>query len=54
MLVGGGALLRRFDDLLHQETGLPVTVDHDPLTTVARGAGQALDELDYMQPNRRR
>jgi rod shape-determining protein MreB and related proteins len=54
MLVGGGALLRRLDDLLHQETGLPVTIDGDPLTTVARGAGQALDELEYMQPNRRR
>jgi rod shape-determining protein MreB and related proteins len=45
MLVGGGALLRGFDELLRIETGLAVTVAEDPLTTVARGAGQALEEL---------
>ncbi len=45
MLVGGGALLRGFDELLRLETGLSVTVADDPLTTVARGAGQALEEL---------
>ncbi|MEN3341969.1 MAG: rod shape-determining protein MreB [Actinomycetota bacterium] len=45
MLVGGGALLRGFDELLRLETGLAVTVADDPLTTVARGAGQALEEL---------
>jgi len=50
MLVGGGALLRGFDQLLRQETGLPVTVDEDPLTTVARGAGQALEELHHLTP----
>jgi rod shape-determining protein MreB len=44
-LVGGGALLPGFDQLLHRETGLPVHVDPEPLTTVARGAGQALEEL---------
>ena len=45
MLVGGGALLRGLDQRLRRETGLPVTVADDPLTTVARGAGQALEEL---------
>jgi rod shape-determining protein MreB and related proteins len=45
-LVGGGALLRGLDDLLRQETGLPVTVADDPLTTVARGAGHALERLE--------
>jgi len=45
-LVGGGALLRRFDELLRNETGLPVTVAESPLTTVARGAGAALEELE--------
>jgi rod shape-determining protein MreB and related proteins len=44
-LVGGGALLRGFDQLLSRETGLAVTVAEEPLTTVARGAGQALEEL---------
>ena len=52
MLVGGGALLRGFDELLRRETGLAVTVADDPLTTVARGAGQALEELKTL-PSRR-
>jgi rod shape-determining protein MreB and related proteins len=43
MLVGGGSLLRGMDDVLARETGLPVTRDPEPLTTVARGAGAALD-----------
>jgi rod shape-determining protein MreB len=46
--VGGGALLRRFDELLRRETGLPVTVDESPLTAVARGAGAALEELETL------
>jgi rod shape-determining protein MreB and related proteins len=55
MLVGGGALLRGLSDLLRLETGLHVTVADDPLTTVARGAGQALEELAALrQPRNRR
>jgi rod shape-determining protein MreB and related proteins len=50
MLVGGGALLRGFDQLLQRETGLPVTIADDPLTTVARGAGRALEELERLTP----
>ena len=50
MLVGGGALLRSFDQLLQRETGLPVTIAHDPLTTVGRGAGRALEELERHTP----
>jgi rod shape-determining protein MreB and related proteins len=54
MLVGGGALLPGFAELLRMETGLAVTVDDDPLTTVARGAGQALEELPSLAPARTR
>jgi rod shape-determining protein MreB and related proteins len=54
MLVGGGALLRGLSDLLRRETGLHVTVADDPLTTVARGAGQALEELAALRHGRRR
>src|SRR5581483_11660887 len=43
-LVGGGSLLRDFDDLLSTETGLEVRRDVEPMTTVARGAGAALEE----------
>jgi rod shape-determining protein MreB and related proteins len=51
-LAGGGALLSGFDRLLEQETGLEVTVAHEPLMTVARGAGQALEELEAISRRR--
>jgi rod shape-determining protein MreB len=50
MLVGGGALLRGFDELLRRETGLPVTIAESPLTAVARGAGSALEDLEALAP----
>jgi rod shape-determining protein MreB len=53
-LVGGGALLPGLDTLLHRETGLPVAIDDAPLTTVARGAGQALEALDSLDRRRQR
>ncbi len=45
VLTGGGALLRGLDRLLTEETQLPVRVADDPLTSVARGGGKALDRL---------
>ena len=48
-LVGGSTLLPGFPELLGGETGLPVSRDADPLTTVARGAGAALAELDALR-----
>jgi rod shape-determining protein MreB len=45
MLVGGGALLPGMAELLRRETGLTVEIPDDPLTTVALGAGQALEHL---------
>ena len=49
VLTGGGALLRNLDLLIRAETGLPITVADDPLSTVARGAGIALDQLDVLK-----
>lgn len=46
VLTGGGALLRDFDRLVEEETGLPVVVAEDPLTCVARGGGKALELID--------
>ena len=49
VLTGGGALLRNIDLLIREETGLPITIADDPLSTVARGAGIALDQLDVLK-----
>lgn len=45
MLTGGGALLKGIDELIRNETKLPVHVAEDPLTAVVRGAGKILEEL---------
>ena len=46
-MTGGGSLLRGIDDLLADETGLPVRVADDPMICVALGAGRALEDPDY-------
>ncbi len=46
VLTGGGALLRDIDRLLMEETGIPVVVAEDPLTSVARGGGRVLEMMD--------
>ena len=45
VLVGGGCLLRGLDELVRLETQLPVYRADSPLTCVATGAGQSLEEL---------
>ncbi len=49
VLTGGGALLRGIDDLILQETGVPVHIADDPLRCVAKGAGMALDYVDVIE-----
>ncbi|HLY85218.1 MAG TPA: rod shape-determining protein [Gaiellaceae bacterium] len=53
-LVGGGTMLPGFAELVRRETGLPVSQDDEPLTSVARGAGAALAELDTLRRSQRR
>ncbi|MFQ5689892.1 MAG: rod shape-determining protein [Gemmatimonadota bacterium] len=45
VMTGGGALVRGLDELLREETGLPIHVDEEPLTCVVRGCGRVLDDL---------
>jgi rod shape-determining protein MreB len=47
-LAGGGALLANLDIRLSQETKMRVYTAEDPLTCVARGAGEALEEIDIL------
>jgi rod shape-determining protein MreB len=46
VLCGGGALLRGLDELLAKETGVTIRVAEDPLTCVARGLGQMVDDFE--------
>jgi rod shape-determining protein MreB len=48
VLTGGGALLRKLDRHLHNQTGLPVIVADDPLATVVIGAGKLLTDPDLL------
>ncbi len=48
-LTGGGALLKGLDELLKQETSLPIKIADDPMAAVALGAGLALDNLNILK-----
>jgi rod shape-determining protein MreB and related proteins len=47
-LAGGGALIRGLDKKIAEETKIPVWKTDDPLTTVVRGCGRVLDDLDLL------
>ncbi len=49
VLTGGGALLKNLDMVIKKETGLPVSVTEDPLSTVVIGSGKALEEIDILR-----
>ena len=49
VLTGGGALLKGLGMLLREETGLPITITENPLTTVVLGSGMALDNIDTLR-----
>ena len=49
VLTGGGALLKGLDQLLREETKLPITVVEDPLSTVVMGTGKALDNISILK-----
>jgi rod shape-determining protein MreB and related proteins len=49
VLTGGGALLRGLDERIRDETGMPVHVADDPLTSVAHGAGRCVEEFEALQ-----
>ena len=49
VLTGGGALLRHLDKKLNEETGLPVFLAEDPLSSVVLGVGKMLDDMALLK-----
>jgi rod shape-determining protein MreB len=49
VLTGGGALLLGLDERIRHETGMPVHIARDPLTSVALGAGKCVEEFEALQ-----
>jgi len=49
VLTGGGSLLHGLAARLEHETGMPITVARDPLTCVAIGSGQCLEEFEALK-----
>jgi rod shape-determining protein MreB and related proteins len=49
ILTGGGALLKNLDRRLREETGLPVQLAEDPLSSVVLGAGRMLSDFNLLR-----
>ena len=49
ILTGGGSLLKNLDKRLRDETGLPVQMAEDPLTSVVLGAGKMLSDFPLLR-----
>jgi rod shape-determining protein MreB and related proteins len=49
ILTGGGSLLKNMDKRLRDETGLPVQVAEDPLSSVVLGAGMMLSDFNLLR-----
>jgi rod shape-determining protein MreB len=49
VLVGGSSLLRKMDELVTKETGVPAYVADAPMACVALGAGRALEQYEVFQ-----
>lgn len=48
-LTGGGAMLKGLDQLLREQTSLPITIVEDPLSTVVLGTGKTLDNFQLLK-----
>jgi rod shape-determining protein MreB len=49
VLTGGGSMLRNLDKRLREETGLPVAMAEEPLTSVVLGAGRMLADFGLLR-----
>jgi rod shape-determining protein MreB len=46
VMTGGGSLLTNLDQVLREQTGLPVSIADEPLSCVALGTGKVLEHLN--------
>ena len=53
LLAGGGALLHGLAERLEQETSMPTRIADSPLTCVAVGAGESLEEFEAIARRQR-
>jgi rod shape-determining protein MreB and related proteins len=49
VLTGGGSLLKNLDKRLREETGLPLAMAEDPLSSVVLGAGRMLSDFNLLR-----
>ncbi len=49
VLTGGGSMLKNLDRRLREETGLPIAMAEDPLSSVALGTGAMLADVDLLR-----
>jgi rod shape-determining protein MreB and related proteins len=49
IMTGGGAMLKNLDKRLRDETGLPVQIAEDPLSSVVLGAGKMLSDFNLLR-----
>ncbi len=49
VLTGGGSMLKNLDKRLREETGLPISLADEPLSSVALGTGAMLADVDLLR-----
>ena len=49
VLTGGGALLKNIDQVISNETKIPVFIAEEPLESVAVGTGKSIDYIQHFR-----